>query len=81
VVEIPEVQALRGRRSYAEVLLKNLPPLEENLGECSGPVARVLPIWVRDLSKGDSTDKTVRVPVSRRSISGKRKFGSSEVVQ
>jgi hypothetical protein len=59
VVAFPEVQAMRGRRrSYAEVLSKNLPPLEENLGECSGLVARV-PKWVRDLSKGDSMDKFV----------------------
>jgi hypothetical protein len=72
VAAFPEIQAVRGRRrSYAEVLSKNLPPLEENLGECSGLVARV-PKWVRVLSKGDSTDKFVRVPVSSRSISGER---------
>jgi hypothetical protein len=62
-----EVQAVRGRmRSYAEVLSTNLPPLEENLGECSRPVARV-PKSLRDLLKGDSTNKTVRVPVSSKS--------------
>jgi hypothetical protein len=48
-----------------------LPPLEENLSECSGSVARV-PKWVRDLSKAVSMDKTARVPVSSGSISGER---------
>jgi hypothetical protein len=72
VAAFPESQAMRGsRRSYAEVLSKSLPPLEENLGECSGPVARV-PEWVKDLLKGVSTDKFVRVPVSSRSLSGER---------
>jgi hypothetical protein len=52
-------QALRGRRSFAEVLKNTGPPLEINTGVCLGKVARV-PIWLKNLPAGAS--KTTVVP-------------------
>jgi hypothetical protein len=51
------VQAGRNsRRSYAEVLAKTVPPLEDSFGCVSGPVARV-PRWVRESSARGYPDK------------------------
>jgi hypothetical protein len=49
------------RRSYAEVLAKTFPPLEESFGVYSGPIARV-PRWAKELFAGVSTYKSVQDP-------------------
>jgi hypothetical protein len=69
VATLPEVQVVRGsRKSYTEVLTKTLPLLEESLGVCSRQVARV-PKWVRELSAGVSTDKSVQaLAISKRKV-------------
>jgi hypothetical protein len=71
----PKVQAMRGsRRSYAKVLTKTLPALKESLGVFSGQVTRV-PKWVRELSAGVSTDKSVPAPViSKRKVQASAKY-------
>jgi hypothetical protein len=82
-----EVQAVRGsRRSYAEVLVKTLPPLEECFGVSSRPVARV-PRWVRELCRSfygqvcpSSGDNQEEDPSSGKDFpySGESSYDSSE---
>jgi hypothetical protein len=56
MVAVAEVQVgKKNRRSYAEVLAKSSPPLEEPFGDISGPVARV-PRWVKGRSEGRHTE-------------------------
>jgi hypothetical protein len=63
MVAVAEVQAGKEkRRSYAEVLAKSLPPLEEPFGDISGPVARV-PRWVKGRSEGRHTNNMTKIGI------------------